>query len=169
MRTLIANGTVVTAPNDGSFANSTVNFGGLDLPVIAGETHAFGNERMNVNAFGYQTYTYTRAADSPFSITGNLHIVSASGPNGFLGDPDNLSGVFAGGAFDFATPFALLCGFGVVTGYALLGACWLVMKTEGALQQWARKKARIALFGVVIFIAIVSIWRPVTATKLPTV
>ena len=97
------NGTVVTAPNDGSFANSTVTFGGLDLPVISGETHAFGNERMNVNAFGYQTYTYTGAADSPFSITGNLHIDAASGPNGFPddnSDPANphLSGVFAGGA-----------------------------------------------------------------------
>ena len=41
------------------------------------------------------------------------------------------NGAFAGGAFDWATPFALLCGLGVVAGYALLGATWLVMKTEG--------------------------------------
>jgi len=37
---------------------------------------------------------------------------------------------FSGGAFDWATPFALLCGLGLVAGYGLLGATWLVMKTE---------------------------------------
>ena len=42
------------------------------------------------------------------------------------------NGAFAGGTFDWATPFALLCGLGVSRGYALLGATWLVMKTEGA-------------------------------------
>ena len=34
-------------------------------------------------------------------------------------------GAFAGGAFDWATPFALLCGLALVAGYALLGATWL--------------------------------------------
>ena len=51
------------------------------------------------------------------------------------------NGEFAGGGFDFLTPFALLCGFGVVAGYALLGACWLVMKTDGAVAQ-ARARSR---------------------------
>ena len=55
------------------------------------------------------------------------------------------NGVFAGGTFDFATPFALLCGLGVVTGYALLGACWLVMKTEGAVADRARGHAKLLL------------------------
>ncbi len=63
---------------DGSFANSTVGFGASDLPFLRGETSAVGNERMNVNAFGYQTYTYTGAAAAPFSISGNLHIVDSS-------------------------------------------------------------------------------------------
>jgi cytochrome d ubiquinol oxidase subunit II len=40
-------------------------------------------------------------------------------------------GMFAGGAFDWASPFALLCGAGVMAGYGLLGATWLVMKTDG--------------------------------------
>ena len=40
-------------------------------------------------------------------------------------------GAFAGGSFDWATPFALLCGLGLVAGYALLGATWLIWKTEG--------------------------------------
>ena len=48
------------------------------------------------------------------------------------------NGAFAGGSFDWATPFALLCGLGVLAGYALLGATWLVMKTEGAIAERAR-------------------------------
>ena len=43
------------------------------------------------------------------------------------------NGAFAGSAFDWATPFAVLCGLGLVAGYALLGATWLVMKTEGSV------------------------------------
>src|SRR3974390_707307 len=40
---------------------------------------------------------------------------------------------FAGGAFDWARPFPVLCGLGVMAGHALLGATWLGMKTEGAV------------------------------------
>jgi cytochrome d ubiquinol oxidase subunit II len=70
------------------------------------------------------------------------------------------NGAFAGGTFDFATPFALLCGLGVVTGYALLGACWLVMKTEGPVAERARAHAKLLLLGVLVFMAIVSLWTP---------
>jgi cytochrome bd ubiquinol oxidase subunit II len=70
------------------------------------------------------------------------------------------NGAFAGGAFDFATPFALVCGLGVVTGYALLGACWLTMKTEGAVAERARRDAKLLLLGVLAFMAIVSLWTP---------
>src|SRR5918996_353592 len=40
-------------------------------------------------------------------------------------------GQYAGGSFDWLTPFSVLCGVGLVVGYALLGASWLVLKTEG--------------------------------------
>jgi cytochrome bd ubiquinol oxidase subunit II len=70
------------------------------------------------------------------------------------------NGVFAGSTFDFATPFALVCGLGVVTGYALLGACWLVMKTEGAIAARARGHAKYLLLGVLVFMAVVSLWTP---------
>ena len=42
----------------------------------------------------------------------------------------------------------LAVGAGLLFGYVLLGATWLVLKTEGALQDWARAKARLALLGV---------------------
>src|SRR5436309_2083341 len=70
------------------------------------------------------------------------------------------NGMFAGGAFDFATPFAVLCGLGVMTGYSLLGACWLVMKTEGAVAERARVHAKILLLAVLVFTAIICLWTP---------
>src|SRR5207244_4117054 len=67
---------------------------------------------------------------------------------------------YAGGSLDWATPFSLATGVGLVVGYALLGACWLVMKTEGTLKDWACRKARILTLGVAAFIAMVSLWTP---------
>ncbi len=61
------------------------------------------------------------------------------------------NGVFAGGHLDWATPFALLCGFAVVAGYALLGATWLVMKTDGAVAERSRGQARVMLIVVLAF------------------
>src|SRR5262249_30991841 len=45
---------------------------------------------------------------------------------------------FAGGVFDFLTPFSILTGIALVFGYSLLGAGWLVLKTEGEIQARAR-------------------------------
>ena len=47
------------------------------------------------------------------------------------------NGRFVGGPFDWLSPFAVLCGLGLVVGYTLLGAGWLVLKTEGGLRDWA--------------------------------
>jgi cytochrome d ubiquinol oxidase subunit II len=67
---------------------------------------------------------------------------------------------FAGSSWDWVDPFVLAVGVGLVFGYLLLGATWLVMKTEGALQGWARSKARIGLAGTLAFIGMVSLWTP---------
>ncbi len=67
---------------------------------------------------------------------------------------------FAGSAFDWATPFAVLCGLGVAAGYALLGATWLIMKTDGAVALRARRQAKILLLAVLGFMALVSLWTP---------
>ena len=67
---------------------------------------------------------------------------------------------YAGSTWDWVHPFVLAVGVGLVLGYVLLGAAWLVMKTEGALQDWARSKARLASFGVLAFIVLVSVWTP---------
>jgi cytochrome d ubiquinol oxidase subunit II len=70
------------------------------------------------------------------------------------------NGAFAGGSFDWATPFAAICALGVAVGYALLGATWLTMKTEGEIARRARHQARILLPGVLVFMGIVSLWTP---------
>jgi cytochrome d ubiquinol oxidase subunit II len=67
---------------------------------------------------------------------------------------------FAGGPFDWATPFGLLCGFAVACGYALLGSTWLIMKTEGEIAARARRQARVLLALVIAFMAAVSLWTP---------
>ena len=67
---------------------------------------------------------------------------------------------FVGSSFDCFTPFSLLTGLALVLGYALLGAGWLVLKTDGEIQVRARRHGRIALVGVLIAVAAVSIWTP---------
>jgi cytochrome d ubiquinol oxidase subunit II len=75
-------------------------------------------------------------------------------------------GAFAGGAFDWATPFALVCGAGVVAGYGLLGATWLVMKTDGAVADSARENAKTLLLVVLGFMAVVSLWTPLAIPRI---
>jgi cytochrome d ubiquinol oxidase subunit II len=46
-------------------------------------------------------------------------------------------GQFDGGPFAWVHPLAVLCGLGLVFGYALLGAGWLILKSETRLRDWA--------------------------------
>jgi cytochrome d ubiquinol oxidase subunit II len=77
------------------------------------------------------------------------------------------NGAFAGGgAFDWATPFALLCGLGVLAGYALLGATWLVMKTDGEVARRARQHTVPLLLAVLAFMIVVSLWTPLAFPRI---
>ncbi len=67
---------------------------------------------------------------------------------------------FTGGTFDWLTPFAVVTGVALMAGYGLLGAGWLILKTEGALQAWARRRGRACLIAVVAAIGVVSLWTP---------
>jgi len=70
------------------------------------------------------------------------------------------NGVFAGGPFDWLSVFSLVCGFGVVAGYGLLGACWLLIRTDHDIEDHARRFARIFLVAVGLFAILVSLWTP---------
>ena len=67
---------------------------------------------------------------------------------------------YAGDSFSWLNPFSLVTGLALVSGYALLGSCWLIMKTDGALQIWAFRIASRALFVVLAFVVLVSLWTP---------
>ena len=60
------------------------------------------------------------------------------------------NGQYAGGAFDWLAPFPVLTGVGLVFGDALLGAGWLVLKSEGALRDWAYRRIPWLAGGVLV-------------------
>ena len=63
---------------------------------------------------------------------------------------------YGGGWWVWLTPFSLLSGAGLVIGYALLGSCWLIWKTEGEIHADARRFARLALPAMFVAIGLVS-------------
>jgi len=67
---------------------------------------------------------------------------------------------YSGGWFDWLTPFSILTGVAVVVGYALLGACWLIYKTEGEIQVQARRYAWWLGAATLALIGFVSILTP---------
>jgi len=66
--------------------------------------------------------------------------------------------MFTGGPLDVLSVLGLLCGVGLVGGYALLGAGWLVWKTTGATQAFAREIGHAALILTAAMMAVVSVW-----------
>jgi len=67
---------------------------------------------------------------------------------------------YAGGWWDWLTPFSILTGIAVVIGYCLLGATWLVMKTTGDLREKAYHLSWWLLFAMLGAIGIVSLATP---------
>ncbi len=56
--------------------------------------------------------------------------------------------------------FSFMVGIALVFGYALLGSTWLILKTHGRTQDWARKITKYIVAFVVFFILMVSVWTP---------
>jgi len=69
---------------------------------------------------------------------------------------------YAGGPLDWLAPFPLAAGAGVMVAYTLLGSTWLIMRTEGELQQRMIRLAKPV--GLLLLAAIVgvSIWTPLS-------
>jgi cytochrome d ubiquinol oxidase subunit II len=68
------------------------------------------------------------------------------------------NGRYAGGDFGWLSPFALLCGVGLCLGYALLGACWLVKKTEDEVRDEAYRLIPYLAFGLLAFLLVVFVY-----------
>ncbi len=67
---------------------------------------------------------------------------------------------YAGGWWDWLTPFSIFTGIALVVGYATLGAAWLIMKTEGELQKEFYRLALPLGAALLAAIAAVSLWTP---------
>jgi cytochrome bd ubiquinol oxidase subunit II len=65
------------------------------------------------------------------------------------------NGQYAGGEFGWLSPFALLCGVGLLLGYTLLGACWLVRKCEDEVRDAAYRLIPALSIGLLVFLIVV--------------
>jgi cytochrome d ubiquinol oxidase subunit II len=65
---------------------------------------------------------------------------------------------YAGSWWDWLTPYTLLTGLGVVAGYALLGACWMIWKLEGDVQEKAYGLATRAAVATLVLMVAVSLY-----------
>ncbi|AYF88476.1 cytochrome d ubiquinol oxidase subunit II [Pseudomonas sp. JS3066] len=75
---------------------------------------------------------------------------------------------FAGGSLDWLAPFPMFCGLGLIAAYALLGCTWLIMKTEGRLQQQMHDLARPLVLVMLAITGLVSIWTPLAHEEIAT-
>lgn len=76
---------------------------------------------------------------------------------GFIQGVTLKDGAFAGGPFDWLTPYTLLVAAGLVAGYALLGATWLIWRTDDELHGRARRWAWTSAGAVAALLAAVSL------------
>ena len=67
---------------------------------------------------------------------------------------------YAGGWYDWLTPFSMATGAAVMIGYALLGATWLIWKTSNDLQSQAYGFARGLAVAMLFVIVAISLWTP---------
>jgi len=72
---------------------------------------------------------------------------------------DNMK--FTGGSFDWLTSFSITTAFGGVFGYALLGVCWVILKTTKDTKKWAKNIVKPLNFILGLFILMVSLKTPI--------
>ena len=124
----------------------TMMLAGLILRGVAFEFRLHGRSRGRV----FWTWAFAG---------GSLAAALAQGfvLGGFIQGVQVRLGQFAGGPLDWATPYTLVVALGLMAGYVLLGASWLMIKTEGDLHALARKWALRAAPAVAVILAAVSV------------
>jgi cytochrome bd ubiquinol oxidase subunit II len=116
--------------------------------------------------FRFQARLFRWVWDYAFA-GGSLLAVLAQGLvlGGFIGGVPVENGAFSGGAFSCFTILGLLCAAGLVGGYSLLGAGWLIWKTDGPTQTFGREVGHAAVILTAACMALVSAWTALTVPE----
>jgi len=93
---------------------------------------------------------------------GSLLAVIAQGfaLGGLLNGMKIENGLFVGGVFDWFSPFSIMVVIGVIAGYSVLGANYMIMKFTGKLQQHAYARSKVLSFIMLVAAGIVTVWTP---------
>jgi len=106
--------------------------------------------------------TWRRFFDRGFVVGSTLTalLLGVAVGNLMRGLPLNGRGEYAGSFFDLLNPFSLFIGATALAMFAMQGACWLAMKSEGEL---SRRATTAALFAWAAFVALyldATLWVP---------
>jgi len=119
--------------------------------------------------FRWRTNRWKTAWDMSFFLGSLTAALSQGIILGALIQGIEISGrAYAGGWWDWLTPFSVMCGIALVVGYALLGASWLIMKTDNRLNGRAYDLAWPLTILMAVVMAIVSLWTPFLDPKFMT-
>jgi len=111
--------------------------------------------------YRWRTARWKHAWDSAFFLGSLVAALSQGVVLGALIQGIEVQGrAYAGGWWDWLTPFSLLCGVALATGYMLLGTTWLVMKSQGDLRDLAHRLACYATPAMAVSMGLVSLWTP---------
>jgi cytochrome d ubiquinol oxidase subunit II len=116
--------------------------------------------------FRFQAKLFRRVWDYTFA-GGSLLAVLAQGLvlGGFIGGVPIENGVFSGGPFSCFTILGVLCAAGLVGGYSLLGAGWLIWKADGKTQIFGREVGHAAVILTAACMVLVSAWTALTVPE----
>ena len=119
--------------------------------------------------FRWRTNRWKTAWDMSFFLGSLTAALSQGIILGALIQGIEVSGrAYAGGWWDWLTPFSVMCGIALAVGYALLGASWLIMKTDNRLNNRAYDLAWPLTILMAVVMAIVSFWTPFLDPKFMT-
>lgn len=135
-----------------------VMFSALYIPLV---TMLYGLIFRGVS-FEFRANSERKGAWDRAFFLGSLVAVTAQGLTlgGVLSGVKASAGVFAGGPFDWLNPFSICIAFGLITGYILLAATYLIIKTTGHVQEHAFEIAKWAAPIVLVFQILMIAWTP---------
>jgi cytochrome d ubiquinol oxidase subunit II len=131
---------------------------GLYIPIIL---MLLGFMLRGVSFEFYALSTHKKLWGLSFGI-GSLIAVIAQGfaLGGLLNGMKIENGIFVGGIFDWFSPFSIMVVIGVIAGYSVLGANYMIMKFTGELQSHAYARSKIASYIMLLAAGTVTIWTP---------